>query len=381
MAKKIKILALVTDAYGGRGGIALYNRNLLRALCEHPRVNNVIAIPRVTTYDLEEMPPRLSYLTEAIGSKFRYLLACLKTGLKESDIDLIICGHLHLLPFAFLLKLFFKCQVVPVTYGFEAWNPSPHMSANFLCRKLDAFISIRKLTARRMIEWAGLEHAKFHYLPNCIDESQYGTGPKRADLVEQYGIKNKIVIMTAGRLDNIYYERNKGFDEVLEVLPGLKNQIPKITYLIVGDGPDRERLLQKAAALGVEDMVMFTGYVPDSEKADHYRLADVFAMTGSNKHFDRYPFRFVFLEALACGIPVVGCRLVDVSEVNDPDAQQLIIQVDPNDQDDIKRGILKALNLPRGHREGIENFYFPAFRDTVHEIVNDLLGCPGPGAN
>jgi hypothetical protein len=84
----MKILVLVSDAYGGRGGIALYNRNLLRALCEHPRVNNVIAIPRVVTYEFEEMPPKLNYLTESVGSKFKYLITCLRMAFKKSDIDL-----------------------------------------------------------------------------------------------------------------------------------------------------------------------------------------------------------------------------------------------------------------------------------------------------
>ena len=68
-----------------------YNRNLLRALCEHPRIDNVVAIPRAATYDLEEMPPKLSYLTETIGSKFKHLFTYLRVAFKESDINIIIC--------------------------------------------------------------------------------------------------------------------------------------------------------------------------------------------------------------------------------------------------------------------------------------------------
>jgi glycosyltransferase involved in cell wall biosynthesis len=371
----MKVLVLMIDAYGGRGGIATYNRNLLRALCEHPGIDNITAIPRVLTYDSEVEPPyKLSYLTEAAGSKLKYLGTCLKVALKETGFDLIICSHIHLLPFAFLLKSFLKCPVVPVTYGIDAWTPTSRWSVNFLCRKLDAFISIRKLTAKRLIEWAGIDHAKFYYLPNCIDESQYGVAPKCPDLEDRYGIRGKTVIMTAGRLDTTDNERNKGFDEIIEVLPGLREQMPDIIYLIMGDGDDQERLFQKAKSLGVVDIVVFTGYVSEREKADHYRLADVFAMPGSNKRFDRYPFRFVFLEALACGVPVVGSSFEHESEANDPDAQQLIIQVDPNSRDDIKRGILNALKCAIGKRAGIENFYFPAFKDKVHSIVGDILG-------
>jgi len=254
----------------------------------------------------------------------------------------------------------------------EAWTPTPHRIANYLCGKLNVFISIRKLTAKRLMEWAGNDMVKYYYLPNCIDESKYGIGPKRPDLLEKYGLEKKRVIMTAGRMDRNESNRNKGFDEVLEVLPELRQQMPDLMYLVMGDGDDRERLEQKAAELGVDDIVRFTGYVCDDEKVDHYRLADVFAMPGSNKIFDRYPYRFVFLEALACGVPVVGCRLEDESEVDDLDAQ-MIIQVDPNDKEDIKIGIMKALNFPKGLRPGIDNFYYTVFERSLHEIIDDLL--------
>lgn len=371
----MKILVLVSDAYGGRGGIALYNRHLLRALCEHSHIDTVIAIPRNAVYDLEELPPKLKYITEALGSKFKYLTTCLRTAFKESDINLIICSHLHLLPFAFLLKFFFKCPVVLVTYGLESWTPTRHRSVNFLCRKVDAFISISKLTAKRFIKWSKLDYAKFYYLPNCIDESQYGSAPKPAMLEERYGTRNKTVVMTAGRLDIDDYEKNKGFDEVLEVLPELRKQIPNLIYMIIGDGDDRKRLYQKAKSLGVNDIVTFTGYVPDCEKADYYRLADIFAMPGSNKLFDRYPFRFVFLEALACGVPVIGCRLEEEYE-GDPDANQLIIQVDPNDRDSIKQGIISAIKRPKAFNSGIENFYYPVFKKKAHGILDNILEHP-----
>lgn len=369
----MRVLALVSDAYGGRGGIALYNRNFLKALCEHPEIVEVRAIPRTITYGLEELPDKLIYVTSAAGSKLRYLFACVRIAFSSQRPDIIFCCHLHLLPFAYLLKIAFKCPVIPILYGVEAWTPTSRRTVNYLCRKVSGFISIRKLTARRFIDWAKLSHAKFYYLPNCIDELQYGIAPKRPDLLERYGIHGKVVIMTAGRLDRAEIDKNKGFDEVLGVLPELRKQVPNLAYIIMGDGDDRERMKKKAEALGVGDMVVFTGYVRDAEKADHYRLADAFAMPGSNKIFDRYPYRFVFLEALACGVPVVGCRLEDESEANDPDARKLIIQVDPNSKEEITQGILNALSLPKQIHPELSNFYYASFLKTLHRIVDELV--------
>jgi phosphatidylinositol alpha-1,6-mannosyltransferase len=373
----MRSIALISDAYGGRGGIALYNRNFLKALCSFPGMTQVVAIPRSITYELEEMPSNLTYITASVGSKLKFLRECIRLALFETRVDLIICGHVHLLPFAYLLKLRHRCPVITLTYGVEAWTPTSRAIVNFLCSRLNAFISIRKLTAHRLMQWAGINNAKFYYLPNCIDEAQYGVAPKRQDLLKRFGIENKKVLMTAGRMDSSEFERRKGFDEILEVLPELRRQLPDIVYLIVGDGDDSERLAQKAQDLGVGDIVRFTGYVNNSEKADYYRLADVFAMPGSNPVFDRYPFRFVFLEALACGVPVVGCKFEDESEVNDPDANALIIQVDPHDRQSILMGIMEGFSRAKGEYPAMRAYYFPAFQSKLHYYLNQIFTLGG----
>ena len=130
----------------------------------------------------------------------------------------------------------------------------------------------------------------------------------------------------------------------------------------------------KAHSLGVADRVVFTGDVPQSDKSDHYRLADVVAMPGSNPAFDRYPFRFAFLEPLACGVPVVGSRLDDPTERDDPDANQLVIQVNHLDLEDIRRGILEALSRGnRGITPALVKFSWPEFEQKAHAIVDEVL--------
>ncbi len=111
----MKALVLVGDAFGGRGGIAQYNRHLLRALCEYPGMQRVIAIPRVVTYALEEMPPNLEYRTAAAGGKARFILRSVITALLAPKIDLLICSHINLLPVAYLLKLVLRCKLLAGT--------------------------------------------------------------------------------------------------------------------------------------------------------------------------------------------------------------------------------------------------------------------------
>ena len=371
---KSPVVALVTDAYGGRGGIALYVRNFLRAVCSYPAFSTCEALPRSITYALEPMPDNLLYRAEIAGSRARFAGAVAKRLLTGDRPAIVLCTHLHLLPFAEALAARYLCPVLPLTYGVDAWTPTSHATSNMLARRLKHFVSIRKLTADRFRAWSGNTRAQFHYLPNCIDMHMYGTGQKRDDLLERYGLKNRTVVMTAGRMQFSPDEINKGFDEVIGALPLVAEKVPDISYLIMGDGDDRGRLEEKARYLGVADRVVFTGYVPEKEKPDHYRLADVAAMPGSNPRFDTYAFRFAFLEPLACGIPVVGARLTNPSEADDPDAKELVVQVDPTDPGDITRGIVEALAKRDGKiNPTLAKFSFESFERRTHEILDAVL--------
>tara|TARA_B110000211_G_C14091907_1_gene559649 strand:- start:5181 stop:6296 length:1116 start_codon:yes stop_codon:yes gene_type:complete len=365
---------LVTDAYGGRGGIALYNRHLIESVCSWEKTNHVTTLPRSIIYAFETFPASLTYVDEAAGSVARYIFQCLKQAFVSVTPGLVICGHLHLLPFAYLLSLRFKCPLVCVIYGVDSWTPTPHAIVNYLCCKVSTFISIRRLTSSRLKEWANIEDAVFHDLPCAVDTKVFKVLPKRQDLIENFGLAGKKVILTCGRLDieNDFDDR-KGFDEIIEILPKLRMKVPEIVYLIIGDGDDKERLQLKARDFGVEEIVVFAGYVSPSEQADFYRLGDVFAMPGSNPLFDRYPYRLVFLEALACGLPVVGSVMKNQLDAADPLAQKLIIQVEPNDQQDIIRGILEGLSVGKKFNPAINELSYESFIKKTHIILNQII--------
>jgi phosphatidylinositol alpha-1,6-mannosyltransferase len=119
--------------------------------------------------------------------------------------------------------------------------------------------------------------------------------------------------------------------------------------------------------------VVFAGFIPEAEKADHYRLADAFVMPGRGEGFG-----FVFLEALACGIPVVGSRLDGSREALRQG--ELGILVDPDRPDDIQAGILAALKRPRGViPAGLEYFSFENFAKRCHGILRQVLKSRGAG--
>jgi phosphatidyl-myo-inositol dimannoside synthase len=361
----MRTLVLAMDAFGGMGGIAQYNRDVLRALCSTPGASEVVAVPRRMPLAPEPLPRRLTYITAGVTGKLAYVKAVIRLLRQDAGFDLVVCGHLKLLPLAFLAKLVTRAPLLLMIYGIDAWDPLTGKMTTYLLSKVDYVISISEITKQKFTRWSNLAPDKIFILPNAITQAHYGVGPKSALLLERYGLKGKTVLLTLGRL--AAEEQYKGFDEIMELLPALAEHLPHLAYVIVGDGDDRPRLEAKAQALGVGDRVVFTGFIPEAEKADHYRLADVFVMPGRGEGFG-----FVFLEALACGIPVVGSSVDGSREALRQGA--LGILVDPSRPEDIEAGILAALQQPRGViPAGLSYFSFENFEKRCHAILEEVI--------
>jgi len=284
----------------------------------------------------------------------------------EIAVDPIGSGLVHGIKQAFKIssKIFLFDQNGPLP-GIDAWRPTESRLTNFLLKHIDAFISISDFTRDKFLAWAKLDSTKGFLLPNAIDISDYGPGPKNPALVDRYNLHKKTVLMTLGRL--VSHERYKGFDEVIDILPDLIKEVPAIVYMIAGDGDDRSRLEEKAMSLGLTDRIIFTGLIPEAEKADHYRLADAYVMPSRGEGFG-----FVFLEAMACGIPVVASQSDGSREAVRNGSLGLL--VNPADKRELKKAILEALNRPNGTiPEGLAYFSFDNFSDRLSKIIEQIV--------
>jgi len=359
----MRILCLITDAFGGHGGISKFNRDLLTSLCSHSDVKEVVAIPRIMPNPPGILPQKLTYVTAGLNSKesfFSEVLHCLRL---KPRFDLVICGHINLIPFSYLCRRITGTPLALIVHGVDAWHPTRRRITNYLVGKIDVLISVSEYTQSRIQEWAGLGKARAFILPNCVDLSLYGPAPKNEKLLARYGLKGKIVLMTLGRLDS--KERAKGFDEIMEVLPKVAEEVPNIAYLIAGDGRDRNRLEEKAKSLMIEDRVVFAGLVPEEEKADHYRLADAYVMPSRGEGFG-----IVLLEAMACGISTVASKL-DGSREALRDGM-LGTLVDPGNPSEVINGIKLALESPHRVPDGLEYFSSSNFQARVHDLIDAI---------
>lgn len=360
-----RILVLTTDAFGGHGGIALYNRDAITATSRYCGCKEVVAIPRLMPNPPEALPSKLRYITKGLGGKLGYIRTVLQLLYRDHQFDLIVCGHINLLPIAWIAQKWCRVPMLLCLYGVEAWAPNNARLQRWLVRRADSYVSISQITLKRFVDWAEIDPKKAIVVPNAIHLEWYGPGEKPDYLVRRYSLQGKTVVMTFGRLESL--ERFKGFDEMLNLLPALAKAIPNIAYLIVGGGTDKARLERRVSNEGLAKRVVFAGPIPESEKADHYRLADAFVMPSRGEGFG-----FVLLEAMACGVPVLASRLDGGKEaLRDGLLGRL---VDPRDSADTLKGVFDVLTRRKGQvPEGLEYFSYSNFERRWHVAIDKVM--------
>ncbi|MEP7006792.1 MAG: glycosyltransferase family 4 protein [Sphingomonas bacterium] len=360
-----RILVLLTDAFGGQpGGIALHNRDLLRALCGHPDTAEVVALPRLAGLPLKDLPDKLNFDVSGLGGTFAYLRALGRQLMSNRPFDAVYCGHINLMPLAVFAARILRVPLILGIHGIDAWEPSARRLTRLAAGHADRVLSVSRVTLDRFRSWCTYPETACTVMPNAIHLDEFGMGTRDAALAERYGLIGRRVVMTLGRLAG--NERYKGFDEVLEAMPALISQTPDIIYVIAGDGGDRGRLEEKAASLGIADHVIFTGMVAEEEKAALYRLADAYVMPSRGEGFG-----FVLLEAMACGVPTIASTLDGGREaLRDGMLGEL---VDPGDGAAVIEAILRALDKPRGIPAGLEYFSFPEFSRRLNDAIDRTL--------
>jgi phosphatidylinositol alpha-1,6-mannosyltransferase len=122
-----------------------------------------------------------------------------------------------------------------------------------------------------------------------------------ADLTQAHGVAGRPLVVCVSRL-----VARKGQDVLIRAMPEIRRRAPDAALLIVGDGPDRERL-ERLASDAPHGSVVFAGQVSESDLPRYYRAGDVFAMPCRNRFggFEVEGWGNVFIEAAACGRPVV----------------------------------------------------------------------------
>ncbi|MBS1627439.1 MAG: glycosyltransferase family 4 protein [Bacteroidetes bacterium] len=334
------ILFLYLTGFSFTGGIEKFNRSFLKALHELS-VDDFIDGDAYSSYDHhsdEKYFPRLRF-KGFYGNRGFFVAYAMIKALRYNTV---IIGHINLSLIGYIIKKIKpSIRVILITHGIEVWREHSG-SKKKLIQMADTIVSVSNFTKQQLLRYnEGLEEQKIKIFPNTIDP--YFKLPtlfaKPNYLLNRYNISsNKKILLTVTRM--AYSEKYKGYDDVIEALSLLKNKRNDFIYLICGKAENQEQERIEAIINQHEmwDYVKLIGYVNDEELNDHYLLSDVFIMPSKKEGFG-----IVFIEALACGRPVIaGNKDGSIDALQNGKFGTL---VDPDNINELKQAIDNSLSL------------------------------------
>ena len=173
-------------------------------------------------------------------------------------------------------------------------------------------------------------------VPKGVDAEQFR--PDGPNVRERLGLQRKRVVIAVARLVPL-----KNLRLLLEAVAVLRDRVPDVHLVIVGEGPEAATLEDRASALGLAGSVTFAGYVPQRETPSWYRSGDVFALSSD---FDNSPN--AVLEAMACALPVVATDVGGVRELVAHGAGGIVVP--PGDAAALASALEKYLTSPDASR-------------------------------
>ncbi|MFI5162337.1 MAG: glycosyltransferase family 4 protein [Sphingobacteriales bacterium] len=307
-------------------------------------------------------------------SKAKLALKTLGTATRS---DIVILSHVNLALIGIIIKILNpKCQVWLVAHGIEVWRPLNFIKRTFVKRFCNKIICVSSFTREQMIKWHDLLPEKCIVLNNAVDP--FIKHPEEFEkpeyLINRYSLTSENqVIFTLTRLASS--EQYKGYEQVIKAIGRLKEHFPGIKYILSGqcDSTEETRIKELIKTCLVEDNVILTGFLNETELADYFLLADLFVLPSKKEGFG-----IVFIEALACGLPVI-CGNADGS-VDAIKNGELGTAINVNDLDELEKTIETYLNNPptMATRESLQSQclnYFNEldYRKNLLLLINDEL--------
>jgi phosphatidylinositol alpha-1,6-mannosyltransferase len=287
-------LALVTDAFGGYGGIAQYNRDFLGALAASEAASSITVLPRMAPEPIAA-PATVRQKRARLG-RFTYSVMALWIAFRQRT-DVVFCGHLYMAPLAWPIARLKGAKLILQLHGIEVWS-RPSRLRRAATEAADLVLCVSRHTRACVVGWAAIAPERIVVVPNTVaDGFSPGDGLR---LRAAFGIEGNRVLLTVARMA-LRDERHKGHDRVIAAIPHLVRRGHDVVYVIIGKGDDRARLEQLARQTGVAERVRFLGALGASRLAEAYRMADLFVMPSTGEGFG-----IAFLEAMASGTPALG---------------------------------------------------------------------------
>ena len=240
--------------------------------------------------------------------------------------------------FNFLKKRYPKSKMIVVAHGLEITRLKSLRELKTMTKVVsssDLVLSVSKFTRDEIInrlDRIDTNHVKF--LPNGVDTNRFFPSKVDDAFLQKYNIPvGSDIILTLARII-----KRKAHDDVIKAMPDILTEFPKAHYVIAG--PHRKKdpylhyLKQLTKELSVENHVTFIDFIPEEDLKKIYSVSKVYVMASRTLHEtgDSEGFGITFLEANACGCPVIGSYEGGIPDAVENEINGLLVPSDsPND--------------------------------------------------
>ncbi|WP_313800907.1 glycosyltransferase family 4 protein [Cytobacillus sp.] len=250
-----------------------------------------------------------------LASYFSFTFSAFYSLMKAKPTDVIICNS----PPLFLgITGYLGAKMKRAKFVFNVADIWPESAVELGILKNKSFIRLAEWLERFLYKksWKiatategikeymirkGKDAADVFLLPNGVNTETFKPITKDESLLSEIGIQGKKVFMYAGALGYA-----QGLDSVLEAALLLKDKQPDAHFLFVGDGQEREKLVQMKEDLGL-DNVTFYGSVPVSEMPRMFSIADFSVVSLRNIELFKGARPSKIFPAISSGVPVLYC--------------------------------------------------------------------------
>jgi len=196
-----------------------------------------------------------------------------------------------------------------------------------------------------------VQGTKLHVIPNGVNAAKFSGDVGTMPVKQRYAKNGEKIVSFVGRLVH-----EKGVHVLVGAVPKVLSTIPKVNFVIVGEGGMKDYLAKEAYDFGVADHVFFAGFVDEKTLISIYRASDAAVFPSLYE-----PFGITALEAMAAKTPVIVTDTGGLAEI--VEHEKTGIKVYADNSDSLAWGILRVLENPDVAKRIRENGYSKVLRD------------------
>ena len=241
----------------------------------------------------------------------------------------------------------------------------PNWFAHLSIFESDKIFALTKFEKMEIHKY-GVPLSKIEVIPNGIDLNMYEHLPDKKYFKEKYGIRGHMILFVGqprGR---------KGPEYIIKSMPKILKKYPDSILIFIGYKSNTQ-LEEMVKEMKLQKNIRFLGFLSEKDKIAAYRSADVFCLPTNYEGFG-----IVYIEAMACGTPIVTTKTPGINEIVVPNRNGLLVP--PRNPDKLADAIIKLFDsdnlrdrMSKNNIRDVKKYDWPKVAKKVEKIYEELV--------